>query len=154
MNAEDRLKRFLDGIESYITAKNVVPTKFNTEFALAETLSLDDLEKLTQDDCFNFAYQLYQFADHVGSERAHAENVIRWCNSSLQSIISSEINNGVWDQYAKHDVKVATILRNDELAGRINEWKMTAEGRLENVKNREYNVRRKADILIEKGKRR
>lgn len=154
MNAEDRLKRFLDGIESYITAKNVVPTKFNPEFALAETLSLDDLEKLTQDDCFNFAYQLYQFADHVGSERAHAENVIRWCNSSLQSIISSEINNGVWDQYAKHDVKVATILRNDELAGRINEWKMTAEGRLENIKNREYNVRRKADILIEKGKRR
>jgi len=154
LNAEDRLKRFLDGIESYITAKNVVPTKFNPEFALAETLSLDDLEKLTQDDCFNFAYQLYQFADHVGSERAHAENVIRWCNSSLQSIISSEINNGVWDQYAKHDVKVATILRNDELAGRINEWKMTAEGRLENIKNREYNVRRKADILIEKGKRR
>ena len=154
MNAEDRLKHFLDGIETYITAKNVVPTKFNPEFALAETLSLDDLEKLTQDDCFNFAYQLYQFADHVSSERAHAENVIRWCNVTLQSIISTEINNGVWDQYAKHDIKVATILRNDELARRINDWKMTAEGRLENIKNREYNVSRKADILIEKGKRR
>ena len=154
MNAEDRLKHFLDGIETYITAKNVVPTKFNPEFALAETLSLDDLEKLTQDDCFNFAYQLYQFADHVSSERAHAENVIRRCNVTLQSIISTEINNGVWDQYAKHDIKVATILRNDELARRINDWKMTAEGRLENIKNREYNVRRKADILIEKGKRR
>ena len=154
MNAEDRLKHFLDGKESYVTAKNVVPTKFNPEFALAETLSLEDLEKLTQDDCFNYAYQLYQFADHVASERAHAENVIRWCNATLQSIISTELNNGVWDQYAKHDIKVATILRNDELARRINDWKMTAEGRLENIKNREYNVRRKADILIEKGKRR
>ena len=100
MNAEDRLKHFLDGIESYVTAKNVVPTKFNPEFALAETLSLEDLEKLTQDDCFNYAYQLYQFADHVASERAHAENVIRWCNATLQSIISTELNNGVWDQYA------------------------------------------------------
>ncbi len=153
MNAADRLKQFLEGIDSYITAKNVVVTKFNPEFALAETLSLEHMEKLTQDECFNFAYQLYQFADHVSHERAHCENVVRWCKNSLQSIISEGLSSGVWDQYAKHDTKVATILRNDELANKINEWKMTAEGRLENVKSREYNVRRKADILIEKGKR-
>lgn len=154
MNAADRLKQFLEGIESYITAKNITPTKFNTDFAIAETLSMEDLEKLTQNECFSYAYQLYQFADHVSNEKAHCENVLRWCNSSLQSIISEAINGGVWDQYAKHDIKVATILRNDDLANKINEWKMTAEGRLESIKSREYNVRRKADILIEKGKRR
>lgn len=153
MNAADRLSAFLDGINSYITAKNVVPTSFKADFAIAETLSLEDLEKLTQDECFNCSYQLYQFADHVAREKAHCENVVRWCSNTLQGIISDEISNGVWDQYAKHDTKVATILRNDELANRINEWKMTAEGRLENLKSREYNVRRKADILIEKGRR-
>lgn len=153
MNAAERLKYFLDGIEAYIAAKNVVPTAFNTDFAVGETLSLEDMEKLNQDDCFNYAYQLYQFADHVSKERAHCENVIRWCNNTLHSIISVELNNGVWDQYAKHDIKVATILRNDDLANKVNEWKMTAEGRLENIKGREYNVRRKADILIEKGRR-
>jgi len=153
LNAADRLKQFLDGIDTYITAKNVVATKFNPEFALAETLSLEQMDKLTQDECFNYAYQLYQFADHVSSERAHCENVVRWCKNTLQSIISEALSSGVWDQYAKHDTKVATILRNDELAAKINEWKMTAEGRLDNVKSREYNVRRKADILIEKGKR-
>jgi len=154
LNAADRLKSFLEGIDGYITAKGITPTKFNTEFALAETLSLDDLEKLTQDECFNHAYQLYQFADHVSQERAHCENVIRWCESSLMSIISEGLNSGVWDQYAKHDVKVATILRSDDIASKINDWKLTAEGRLESIKNREYNIRRKADILIEKGKRR
>ncbi len=153
LNAADRLKYFLDGIESYITAKNVVPTAFTSDFAIPETLSLANLENISQDDCFNYAYQLYQFADHVSREKAHCENVIRWCNNTLQSIISDELNNGVWDQYAKHDIKVATILRNDDLANKINDWKMTAEGRLENIKTREYNVRRKADILIEKGKR-
>ncbi len=70
------------------------------------------------------------------------------------SIISEGLNSGVWDQYAKHDVKVATILRSDDIASKINDWKLTAEGRLESIKNREYNIRRKADILIEKGKRR
>lgn len=153
LNAADRLKSFLDGIDSYINAKNITPTKFNTEFALAETLSMENLDKLTQDECFNHAYQLYQYADHIGHERAQCENVIRWCETSLQSIISEQLSSGVWDTYAKHETKVATILRNDDLAKRINDWKMTAEGRLENIKNREYNVRRKADILIEKGKR-
>ena len=153
LNAADRLKNFLEGIDSYITAKNVVPTVFKPDFAIAETLSLEDMERLNQDDCFNYAYQLYQFADHVSKEKAHCENVIRRCNNSLNSIISVELNNGVWDQYAKHDIKVATILRNDDLANKINEWRMTAEARLENIKSREYNVRRKADILIEKGKR-
>ena len=153
LNAADRLQHFLDGIDAYITAKNVVSTVFRPEFAIAEMLSIEDMEKLNQDDCFNHAYQLYQFADHVSKEKAKCENVRRWCDNTLQSIISSEINNGTWDQYAKHDIKVATILRNHDLAYKINEWKMTAEGRLENLKSREYNVRRKADILIEKGKR-
>lgn len=153
MNAADRLKNFLDGIDAYITAKNVTPTPFNPEFAIAETFTLERMQKLTQDECFNYAYQLYQYADHLSRERAHSDNVIRWCEHNLQSIISEELKSGVWDQYAKHETKVATILRNDDVARKINEWKMTAEGRLENLKNREYNVRRKADILIEKGKR-
>jgi len=151
--AADRLKEFLDGIESYITAKNITPSKFAPEFALADSLSTEQLERLTQDDCFNFAYHLYQYADHLARERAHCENVARWCDNSLQSIIAEAIPDMMGD-YVKHDTKVATIIRNNEIAGRINEWKLTAEGRLENLKSREYNVRRKADILIEKGKRR
>ena len=154
MNAADRLRHFLDGIDAYITAKNITPTPFNAEFAIAETFTLEQMQKLIQDECFNYAYLLYQYADHVSHERANCENVVRWCDYNLQSIIAEDLKNGVWEQYAKHETKVATILRDNEVAFKIHEWKMTAEGRLENVKNREYNIRRKADILIEKGKKR
>jgi len=153
LNAAERLKEFLDGIDAYITARNLSPTKFNPEFAIAETLSIEDMQNLTQEECFSYAYQLMQYVDHVASERAQCENVVRWCNSNLQSIISSALTGGEWDQYAKHETKVATILRNDLLANKINEWLLTAEGRLEKIKTREYNIRRKADILFEKGKR-
>jgi len=154
LNAADRLRHFLDGIDAYITAKNITPTPFNAEFAIAETFTLEQMQKLIQDECFNYAYLLYQYADHVSHERANCENVVRWCDYNLQSIIAEDLKNGVWEQYAKHETKVATILRDNEVAFKIHEWKMTAEGRLENVKNREYNIRRKADILIEKGKKR
>ena len=154
MNAADRLRNFLDGIDAYVNAKNITPTPFNAEFAIAETFTLEQMQKLIQDECFNYAYLLYQYADHISHERANCENVIKWCDYNLQSIIAEDLKNGVWEQYAKHETKVATILRDNEVAFKIHEWKMTAEGRLENVKNREYNVRRKADILIEKGKKR
>lgn len=153
MNAADRLKHFLDGIDLYITAKNIAPTPFNPEFAIAETFNIEQLQRLTHDECLNYAYQLFQYADHLSRERAHCENVAKWCEHNLQSIISEELRSGTWDQYAKHETKVSTILRDNEIAHKINEWKLTAEGRLENLKSREYNVRRKADILIEKGKR-
>ena len=154
MNASDRLRNFLDGIDAYVNAKNITPTPFNAEFAIAETFTLEQMQKLIQDECFNYAYLLYQYADHISHERANCENVIKWCDYNLQSIIAEDLKNGVWEQYAKHETKVATIIRDNEVAFKIHEWKMTAEGRLENVKNREYNIRRKADILIEKGKKR
>ena len=97
LTAAERLKEFLDGIEAYITAKNITPTKFNPEFAMAEILSLVNLEKLTQGECFAYAYQLMQYVDHIGTERAQCENVIRWCENSLQSIISEALGSGVWD---------------------------------------------------------
>lgn len=152
MNAADRLAAFLDGIESYVKAKNVVPQSFAPEFAIADSLTMDQLENLTQGDCFNYAYHLYQYADHLARERAHCENVSRWCNNSLQSIIAEALPE-IMGEYIKHETKVATIIRNNDIASKINDWKLTADGRLENVKSREYNVRRKADILIEKGKR-
>ena len=152
LNAANRLKNFLDGIETYVSCRNLAPTKFSEEFALAETLSLEQMDKLTRDDCFNFAYMLYQYADHVASEKSNQEIVVNWCEGRLNSIISSEIQD-MAGEYIKHDIKVATILRSHDLAGKIKEWQDVAKARLAKIVSREYNVRRKADILIEKGKR-
>ena len=152
LNAADRLKEFIDGINTYMSCKHLSPTPFNPEFAVAETLSLADLDKLTQGECFNYAYMLYQYADHVASEKAAQDTVVRWCENNLNSILSSEMEE-VSHVIAKHEMKVATILRNHDLAQKINDWKTVAEGRLSNLTNREYNVRRKADCLMEKGKR-
>ena len=138
--------------DDYINLKNLQPTKFNPEFAIAETFSLDRMGKLTRDECFDYAYMLYQYADHVASERASHETVINWCEASLNSIIASEIQE-MSGEFLKHDIKVATIIRNHDLANKINEWKMTAQARAEPLKTRENNVRRKAEILLEKGRR-
>jgi hypothetical protein len=154
LNADEKLKSFLNGIDEYITSKNIVPHEINEQVAISESFTLEQLDKLTQDECFNHSFQLYQYIDHLSKERAKCENVVRWCENNLQKIISHCIQDEHWDKYDKYEFKVATIMRNNELVSRINDWKISAEGRLENIKSREYNVRKKAEVLTEKGKRR
>lgn len=120
---------------------------------MPETLDSLKLDSLTQQECFEYAFMLMQYADHIGTERAKTQNVIRWCENSLQKMIAQEIEDGEWDTYVKYETKVGQILRNNNVASKINEWKITAEGRLEHLQQRDYNVRRKSDILMEKGKR-
>ncbi len=153
MNAADKLENFLKGIDTYILGKHIVAAKLDPQCMMPETFDVPALEALTQQECFEYAYALMQYADHIGSERAKTQNVIRWCEDSLQKIIGQEIEDGEWSKYEKHEVKVGQILRNNHIANKINEWKMTAEGRMEHLQQRDYNVRRKADILMEKGKR-
>ena len=153
MNSQDRLEYFLNGITEYIEGKNLQPCEFKEEFKSADDITEERLKTLTRDELFDQAFLLYQYADHVGQERAHTENVIRWCNDTLQRVIAYGVQHGEWDKYEKHDTKVATILSNDSIASAVNNWKLTAEGRLEHLRNREYNIKRKAEILIEKGKR-
>ena len=148
--AADRLKEFTGRIDEYITLKNASPTVFKADFAMAETFDLATLECLTQDECFNYAFMLYQYADHIAHERASQQNVARWCSSALNSIYSQEFDS---QAIAKHEIKVGRVLRENELAQKIYDWKEVADSRLAKLENREYNIRRKADILIEKGRR-
>lgn len=150
MNAADRLKDFMQRVDNYIDSKHVSPPKYSEEFSQAEKLEIDALEVLTQDECFNYAYMLYQYADHVANERAEQQNILRWCESSLNSIMAQELDSEI---IAKHEIKTARVLLTNELAKKIHEWSKHAESRLAKLSNREYNIRRKADILIEKGKR-
>ena len=152
MDAQARLDDLIARINGYLKVKHLAPDTLNQDFIRADSLPLADMDRLTQDDCFNHAYQLCQYADHIGFERAELETITRWCENSLNSIISSEIDD-MSGEYLKYEIKVARIIKHNDLAEKINEWLLLAQGRLEPLKNREYNVRKKADILIEKGKR-
>jgi len=151
LTAQERLEHFLIGIDNYINTKNLGPPEFKDEFRFPEQISLKDMDSLTRDECFNYAYMLYQYADHINSEKGKQEIVINWCKGSLMTIISQESEN--FSQYTKHEVKEATVIRENHIANKINEWKNVAEARSESLKNKEQIVRRKADCLMEKGKR-
>jgi hypothetical protein len=151
LNASERLKIFVENIDTYIESKNYIGPKFNNDFKIAEDLDLATIITLSQDDCFNYAYMLYQYADDIALELTRNKAVLQWCETSLNEMVSVELIN--MPQIAKHEMKFAAILKENDLAKKLNEWKAVATSRIDFLQVKEYNVRRKADCLIEKGKR-
>ena len=79
-HCEEQLKTFLDRIDEYIENKNLSAQEYSDDFREAERLSLDNIRQLNQDDCFNYGLMLYNYADHINSERSRQESVIHFCD--------------------------------------------------------------------------
>lgn len=151
MNANERLTKFIDNINDYIESKNFNGPSFNEEFKEAEDFDLSKLNNLSRDECFNYGFMLYQYADFIGAELNKTKSIIAWCEDSLNQIYCNELIN--MPQYTKHEIKIASIIKENEIAKHINNWKLTAEARVNFLQLKESNLRKKADCLIEKGKR-
>lgn len=151
MNANERLTKFIDNINDYIESKNFNGPSFSQEFKEAEDFDLLRLNNLSRDECFNYGFMLYQYADFVGTELNKTKSIVAWCEDSLNQIYCNELIN--MPQYTKHEIKIASIIKENEIAKHINNWKLTAEARVNFLQLKESNLRKKADCLIEKGKR-
>jgi len=151
-NVEQRLTQFLDRIDEYIENKNLGVSNFRKELKEAESFSYDELNNISQDDCFNYAFLMYGYADHINDERSRQENVIAFCEESINKIIAREYKE-VQNIYASHDVKVAMITQENVPAQKLIQFKNVAESRIRSLKTKEFNVRRMAECLLEKGKR-
>lgn len=152
LTAKERLENFLTGIDKYIDGCYVSKLEYNENFVEAETLNLDDLGSLGRDACFDYAFCLYQYADHISRQIAKTKNIIMWCEQSINQMFVSELDI-LSQEYVKHDIKMALFLKRNDLAQKITSWKMSAQGRLNLLQGKEVDTRRKADCLIEKGKR-
>jgi hypothetical protein len=78
-------------------------------------------------------------------------NILLWCDNSINEIVSREIDTQ--SQYNKYEIKVAAILKENLVAQKIHEWKTVMVSRINILDPKEQNVRRRAECLIEKGKR-
>lgn len=150
LNAHDRLKEFIDSFESYFSKYSKI-REVSEEFEEILNLNEEDFSKLTQTECFAKGYMLYQYADILSSELNKNKNILMWCDNAINQIAAREVE--ILSTINKHEIKMATILNENQLASKINEWKMQVMSRINMLESKEYTVKRRADCLIEKGKR-
>lgn len=125
--------------------------KFNEEWATAADADSALLRALTKDETFEFAYLLYAYSSHVQDELNMQKIALDWCNDKLDKMVAKNYHQ--FDSYMKYETKRNMIVINDEYARVVDHYREIALSRVQSLENKAKDLRRKADILLEKGKR-
>jgi hypothetical protein len=151
VSVSKQLEEFTKSLSSYFDGLRINKTSLREEFNEVELMSSSEIDSLTKDGCFNAAYVLYQYADFISIELNKLRAIFYWCENSLNEIVSREIND--LPQFNKYEIKVAEVLRSNVVAKNLQDWKIKAQSRINMLESKEQNIRRRAECLIEKGKR-
>jgi len=151
LKASDRLAEHLESINNYINSTNTKFSSFREEYLLVSDLSMDQLRKLTQQELFDAAYLMYGYATYIQDEINKNKVALSWCHDQMEKLIVKY--NQDFSQYTKHESKKHILSQNNSYASALENMREIAEARLNLLDGKVYELKRKADILLEKGKR-
>ncbi len=149
--AKETVEDFLSKLEDFTNETNTKFANFREEFLTVSDLSDENLKKLTKEEHFDAAYLLYSYASYVQDQYNRQKVVYDLCGDQLEKLVAK--NNDKFSQYTKHDAKIQLIIVDNEYAKSIDSYRQIAHARLQNLEGKVYELKRKADILLEKGKR-
>lgn len=151
LKASDRLSKHLNSIEEYINSSNTKFSSFREEYLLVADLSLEALRKLTQAEAFDSAYLLYGYATYIQDEINKNKVALSWCCNEMEKLIVQYSND--FPQYTKHESKKYILVKNNSYAASLENMREVAEARIQSLDGKVFELKRRADILLEKGKR-
>lgn len=149
--AKENLEQHIKDIDDYIHGHNTKFSSFREEFLLVADMPIENLKKLTKDELFDNAYILYSYASYIQDDINRNKIALDWCNDQLEKMVVK--NNETFDKYTKHESKKQIIAQENSYAAKVDQMRLVAEARLQALDGKVYEIKRKADILLEKGKR-
>jgi len=149
--AKENLEQHIKDIDDYINSHNTKFSSFREEFLLVADLPMESLKKLTKDELFDNAYILYSYASYIQDDINRNKIALDWCNDQLEKLVVK--HNDSFDKYTKHESKRQIIVQDNNYAAKVDQMRLVAESRLQALDGKVYEIKRKADILLEKGKR-
>lgn len=149
--AKETIEDFLAKLDQFTNETNTKFANFREEFLLYANMSKEKMDQLNQQELFDAAYMLYSYASYIQDQINRQKVVYDLCNNQLEKLVAK--NNNSFSQYTKHDAKIQLIIADNEYANTIDSYRQIACARIQELDGKVYELKRKADILIEKGKR-
>lgn len=151
LKASDKLSEHINSINDYINSSNTKFSSFREEYLFVADMSSDQLRKLTQAELFDAAYLLYGYATYIQDEINKNKVALNWCNDQMEKLIVKHQNE--FGQYTKHESKKYILSQTNSYAASLENMREVADARLQALDGKFFELKRKADILLEKGKR-
>ena len=150
--ANEQLSELRVMVDDFLSASHArFNKKFREDWHRCAKAGKDTIGTLTKDELFTWAYELYSFSTHLQDELNMQKIALNWCNDKLDKMIAK--NYDQFSPYTKHDMRRQLIVMNDEFARAVDHYREIAETRIQAMEGKVYELKRKADILMEKGKR-
>ena len=149
MNTKEQVEewdKILDQYESSIGLSSYSSDSFpSDEINTYFTMSRDQIEKLTPEDCAQISYRLSQFAFHT--QRTINRELARynWADESIKETIADEINN--YKGYGYIEKSLQAIKHNDK-ATALNKIKKYAKQRSDRLQYLANNIKHLSDIIL------
>lgn len=151
LKASEKLAEHIDAINEYINNTNTKFSNFREEYLYASNMPADKMKDLSQEETFDTAYLLYGYSAYIQDEINKNKIALNWCNNEIEKLIVKHSNE--FGQYTKHESKKFILAKNNSYASSLENMREIAESRLQALEGKTYELKRKADILLEKGKR-
>jgi len=151
LKASEKLSEHIESINNYINSSNTKFSSFREEYLFVADMSSEQLKKFTQVELFDAAYLLYSYASYIQDEINKNKIALSWCNDQMEKLIVK--NNDEFGQYTKHESKKHILSQSNSYASSLENMRQIAESRLQALEGKVYEIKRKADILLEKGKK-
>ena len=149
--AKETVENFLEKLDQFTNETNTKFATFREEFLLAADMEMEQVKKLNQEELFDYAYALYGYASYIQDQINRQKVVFNLCNDQLQKMVAKY--NDKFSPYTKHEMRMQMIVVDNEYAASIDNYKQVAEARIQELDGKVYELKRKGDILMEKGKR-
>lgn len=151
LKASEKILEHINSINDYINITNTRFTGFKEDFLLVSNMSSEDLRKLTQQESMDAAYILYGYSTYIQDEINKNKIALTWCHDEMEKLIAKSSDQ--FGQYTKHESKKYILAQNNSYASSLENMRQVAEARLQALDGKVFELKRKADILLEKGKR-
>ena len=150
--ANEQLADLKAMVDDFLNASHArFSDKFNDEWTTAANADMQTIKSLTQEECFIWAYTLYSYSTFLQDELNMQKIALDWCNDKLDKMVAK--NYQQFDPYMKYEMRRQAIVMNDEYARTVDHYREVAHSRVQSLDGKIYELKRKADILMEKGKR-
>lgn len=126
---------------SYSTAGAVSESEINDYLSM----SRDQIEKLSPEDCAQISYRLAQFAFHV--QRSLNREIARynWSDESIKEAIADDINNYKGYGYVE---KAFQAIKHNDKANSLNSIKKYAKQRMDRLSYIANSIKNLSDIIL------
>ena len=109
------------------------------------SMTRDDIESMSPEDCAQVSYVLGQFAFHIQRSINREIARVNWAEDSIKEVIADEINN--YKGYGYIEKSLQAIKHNDK-ASSLNKIKKYAKQRSDRLSYLANNIKNLSDIML------